>query len=258
LLTEHATGMTTRQLALAADRILAFLYPNGTLTPDQIHHKNRDVVLRRRSDGSGDLHAHLTPACFALWETVLEPLARKRPNDGCGLDTRTPGQRQHDALQEAAKRLLRTGELPTTAGVAATVMISMTLDQLESRAGQATTQHGGTISINEALRLAAGGKTLPIVLNQAGGILAHGRARRLASPSQRLALIARDRGCTFPRCRETATRSEVHHIIDWAKGGTTDTDKLALACGYHNNEAPRQDWYATMIDGVPHWVPPRS
>jgi hypothetical protein len=130
--------------------------------------------------------------------------------DGCGPDTRTPDQRQHDALEDAANRLPMTGELPTTAGVTATVLITMTLDQLETRAGQATTHHGGTLSINEALRLAAGGKTLPVVLNHAGGILAYGRARRLASPSQRLALIARDRGCTFPHCQVSAARSEVH------------------------------------------------
>jgi len=140
--------------------------------------------------------------------------------------------------------------------VATTLVITMTLEQLETRAGQATTHHGGSISIPEALRLAADGKALPVVLNDAGGILAYGRARRLASPAQRLALMARDKGCTFPECRETAARSEVHHITDWVQGGTTDTDKLALACGYHNNEAPRQDWYAIMLDGVPHWVPP--
>jgi hypothetical protein len=85
---------------------------------------------------------------------------------------------------------------------------------------------------------------------------AYGRARRLASPGQRLALMARDRGCTFPRCRETASRSEVHHIVDWVKGGVTDIHALALACGYHNNDAILQDWYAIMIGGVPHWVPP--
>jgi len=221
-----------------------------------VHRNDRDVSLRRHPDGSGDVTAHLTPACFALWETILEPLARKRPDDGCGPDVRTPGQRRHDALEESAKRLLRTDELPTTAGVATTLMITMTLDQLEARAGQATTQHGGSISIPEALRLAADGKTLPVVLNDAGGILAYGRARRLASPAQRLALIARDKGCTFPRCRDTASRSEVHHIVDWAKGGTTDLDKLALACGYHNTDGILQGWYAIMLDGVPHWVPP--
>ena len=116
---------------------------------------------------------------------------------------------------------------------------------------------GGSISIAEALRLAADGKALPVVLNDAGGILAYGRARRLAAPGQRLALIARDRGCSFPRCRETASRSEVHHLTDWANGGSTDTDNLALACGYHNTEAPRQHWYAIMLHGTPHWVPPQ-
>ncbi|MDQ1718454.1 MAG: hypothetical protein QOE89_2407, partial [Pseudonocardiales bacterium] len=256
LLAKHATGMDTAQLRQAATRILGFLHPDGTLTPDRVHRKDRDVSLHRHPDGSGDVTAHLTPACYALWETVLEPLARKRPDDGCGPDLRSPGQRRHDALEDAAKRLLRTGELPTTAGVATTLMITMTLDQLETRAGQATTQHGGSISINEALRLTSEGKALPVVLNDAGGILAYGRARRLASPGQRLALMARDRGCTFPRCRETAARSEVHHIVDWAKGGTTDTDQLALACGYHNNDAILQDWHAIMLDGIPHWVPP--
>jgi hypothetical protein len=256
LLAGHAAGMDTAQLRQAAGRILGFLHPDGTMTPDRVHRKDRNVSMHRHPDGSGDVQAHLTPACFALWETILEPLARKRPDDGCGPDLRTPGQRLHDAVEESATRLLRTGELPTTQGVATTLMITMTLDQLETRAGQATTHHGGSISINEALRLAADGKALPVVLNDAGGILSYGRARRLASPAQRLALIARDKGCTFPRCRETASRSEVHHITDWAKGGSTDTDKLVIACPYHNNEAPRQDWYAIMLDGIPHWVPP--
>jgi hypothetical protein len=246
LLAEHAATMDTAQLRQAAGRILGFLHPDGTLTPDRVHRKDRNVSMHRHPDGSGDVQAHLTPACFALWETILEPLARKRPDDGCGPDLRTPGQRLHDAVEESATRLLRTGELPTTQGVATTLMITMTLDQLETRAGQATTHHGGSISINEALRLAADGKALPVVLNDAGGILSYGRARRLASPAQRLALIARDEGCTFPRCRETASRSEVHHITDWAKGGSTDwakggstdIDKLVIACPYHNNEAP--------------------
>src|SRR6266567_7231598 len=256
LLAEHAATMDTAQLRQAATAILAFLHPDGTLTPDRVHRADRDLSLHRHPDGSGDVRAHLTPACYALWETILEPLARKRPDDGCGPDLRSPGQRRHDALEDAAKRLLRTGELPSTAGVVTTLMITMTLDQLETRAGQATTGHGGQISIAEALRLAADGKALPVVLNAAGGILAYGRARRLASPAQRLALMARDKGCTFPGCRETAARSEVHHITDWANGGTTDTDKLAPACDHHHNEAPRQDWYAIMLDGIPHWVPP--
>jgi hypothetical protein len=31
---------------------------------------------------------------------------------------------------------------------------------------------------------------------------------------------------------------------------------MAMACGYHNNEAPRQGWKTLMINGIPHWQPP--
>jgi hypothetical protein len=109
LLAEHAATMDTAQLRRAATRILGFLHPDGTLTPDRVHRKDRDVSMHRHADGSADVTAHLSPACYALWETILEPLARRRPDDGCGPDVRTPGQRRHDAIEDAAKRLLRTG-----------------------------------------------------------------------------------------------------------------------------------------------------
>jgi hypothetical protein len=256
LLTEHARGLDPRGLKLAGDRILGYLHPDGTLTPDRVHRRDRHATLHGYPDGSGELRAQLSPACYALWQTVLAPLARKRPDTGHGPDDRTEPQRLHDALEDAAKRLLRTGELPSTAGVATTLIITVTLDQLETRAGQATTHHGGTLSIDEALRLAAAGKALPVVLGDGGGILGYGRTRRLASVGQRLALIARDRGCTFPDCAETAARSEVHHTTDWANGGETDLDHLVLACGYDNNEAPRKGWRATLINGTAHWIPP--
>jgi len=74
----------------------------------------------------------------------------------------------------------------------------MTLDQLEARAGQATTHHGGHLSLTQAIRLGADAKTLPVVFDQHLGTLAYGRARRLASPGQRLALFARDKAARSP------------------------------------------------------------
>jgi hypothetical protein len=247
-------------LKIAGERILGYLHPDGTLTEDRIHRRDRKADMHRHPDGSGQLTAHLSPACYALWETVLEPLARKRPDTGHGPDDRNDGQRLHDALEDAARRLLRTGELPTTVGVATTLMVTMTLDQLEARAGQATTAHGGTISIAEALRLAAGAKALPVVLG-GGGILAYGRARRLASPAQRLALMARDKGCTFPDCRETAARSEVHHITDWAKGGENEPrpTRTRLRLRHQRTPAPRlessHDQRHPALDSARHHRP---
>ena len=84
------------------------------------------------------------------------------------------------------------------------LIVTVSLTDLERRAGRAITHHGGTLSIDEALKLAAEAKVLPAILADTGGILRYGRARRLASPGQRRALFARDRGCTFPGCDRPA------------------------------------------------------
>jgi hypothetical protein len=213
--------------------------------------------LWRKTDSSGDLAATLTPACQAVWETILTPLAAKRPADALGEDARTPGQRMHDAFEEAGRMLLKTGELPDHAGVATTLVITVGLTDLEQRIGRATTYHGGELSVHEALRLSAGQEVVPVVLGDGGGILAYGRKYRLATKGQRRALFARDRGCSFPDCAKPAAKSEVHHVTDWANGGLTDIDSLAIACALHNNQAPRQGWVTVMIDGIPHWIPPK-
>src|SRR4051794_5212015 len=59
-----------------------------------------------------------------------------------------------------------------------------------------------------------------------------------------------------PPPTRTAAQSEIHHTTDWATGGHTNLDSMAIACGYHNTEAPRQNWRTVMIDGIPHWQPP--
>ena len=61
------------------------------------------------------------------------------------------------------------------------------------------------------------------------------RARRVASPAQRIMLIARDGGCTKPGCTVPAYGSQVHHAArDWADDGQTNVDELGLACGPDN------------------------
>jgi hypothetical protein len=214
------------------------------------------VNLTRLPDSTGLLDGQLTPTCQAIWEAVLTPLAARRLDDALGPDQRTPGQRMHDALEEAGRRLLATAELPDHAGLPAQLIITLSLTDLERRAGRATTHHGGTLSVADALKLAADGEALPAILDNAGGILAYGRSRRLASPGQRKALFARDRGCTFPGCDRTAANAEIHHTTDWALGGRTDLKDLAIACGYHNNQAPKQGWRTIMLNGIPHWKPP--
>jgi hypothetical protein len=256
-LLEHARTVDPRTVRLLGQRILAHLDPDGSSpTEERLQQSHRSVSLNRLPDSTGLLDGRLSPNCQAIWEAILTPLAARRPDDALGPDERTPGQRMHDAFEEAGRRLLATGELPDHAGLPAQLIITLSLTDLERRAGRATTHHGGTLTINDALKLAADGHLLPAVLDDAGDILAYGRGRRLASAGQRKALFARDRGCTFPGCTRTAANSEIHHTTDWAHGGRTDLKTMAIACGYHNNEGPNQGWRTVMLNGIPHWQPP--
>jgi hypothetical protein len=84
------------------------------------------------------------------------------------------------------------------------------------------------------------------------------RARRVASPAQRIMLIARDGGCTKPGCTVPAYGSQVHHAArDWADDGLTNVDELGLACGPDNRMVGPGGWTTQMNeDHEVEWIPP--
>jgi hypothetical protein len=254
-LVAEATRFDPSVLARIGRHLLELLNPDGTLADDLEHDRRRHATLTSNHDGSGELRAHLTPATLAQGQAVLDPLAAPRPSDACGPDTRSPGQRLHDALADAAGKLLASGDLPPSGGTPATVLLTMTLDQLEDRTGRVTTAHAGTISVNEALRLAGEANIIPVVLDSTG-ILAYGQARRTASVGQRFALAARDMGCCFPGCDTPPGWTQVHHIRAWINGGRTDLDNECLLCGYHHREHEKRGWNVTIRDGRAWWTPP--
>jgi hypothetical protein len=168
-LLEHARTVDPRTVRLLGQRILAHLDPDGpNPTEERLQQAHRRLNLTRLPDSTGLLDGLLTPTCQAIWEAVLTPLAARRPDDALGPDQRTPGQRMHDAFEEAGRRLLKAGDLPDHAGLPAQLIITLTLTDLERRAGRATTHHGGTVSVADALKLAADGEALPAILDDAG------------------------------------------------------------------------------------------
>ncbi len=255
-LTGHARTLDPDQLGQAARRLLACLDPDGTRPGDADHARRRDLTLTRLADGSARLTGYLTPGCTAVTEAWLDALGAPVPAADGQPDRRSAGQRRHDALHDIGRRALRTGELPDCGGTPATVLITLTLAELESRTRVATTSHGGLISVPEALRLAGEADIIPVVLGDTGGILAYGRARRVASAQQRLALAARDGGCSYPACDRPAAWCQTHHVIPWIDGGPTDLDNLTLVCGFHHREFARRGWACRITDGLPHWIPP--
>jgi Domain of unknown function (DUF222) len=145
------------------------------------------------------LRGQLTPACGALWQPIYDALAQPMPATDGAVDPRRPGQRLHDAHEEAARRLLRA-DLPDCGGVPTTALITMTIEDLLRQAGTATTGHGDPITVRQALDLAGDGQFVGVVIDANGGVLDYGRARRIVPAAMRMALITRDGGCTFPGC----------------------------------------------------------
>lgn len=68
-----------------------------------------------------------------------------------------------------------------------------------------------------------------------------GRDLRILPLRSRRLIEDRDRGCRFPGC--TTTRFvEIHHLVDWAKGGATDYVNLVSLCPFHHDAVTRGDY----------------
>ena len=75
--------------------------------------------------------------------------------------------------------------------------------------------------------------------------LAVGRTARTATAAQRRALATRDRGCIIPGCQIPAESCQAHHVTDWAAGGASDIDNLALLCWAHHRQVDLNMWTIT-------------
>jgi hypothetical protein len=101
-------------------------------------------------------------------------------------------------------RLLRSDQLPETGGTPTTVLISIDHRDLIARAGLGRFADGSPISAAAVADLIDQADIAWCVKNRQGAVLDLHRDRRIASPAQTLALIARDGGCSFPGVRREA------------------------------------------------------
>jgi hypothetical protein len=181
-------------------------------------------------------------------------------------DTRTTGQRQHDAAMAAMRALLASGQLGQHRGLPVTAIVTMTLQELESASGLALTGGGSSVPMEVALRMAAHAHHYLYIYDATTGRpLFLGRTKRLASADQRIVLHAVDGGCTMPGCDQPAYNCEVAHLIDWHPDGTTDIDRLTLNCHDANQSTgpSEEQWqarrrYDEESLGRTLWYPPKS
>ena len=147
------------------------------------------------------------------------------------------GQRRPAVRVLVAERDLRRGAGPA---------------QLEATG---STAGGGTVSLATAARYACEVGIQPVVVGDKGDVLRLGRAQRLFSPQQRIALAARDGGCRFPGCDRPPSYTEAHHITPWSRGGRTDVADGILLCRHHHLLVHNNAWQITRR-GTEYFVTP--
>jgi hypothetical protein len=96
----------------------------------------------------------------------------------------------------------------------------------------------------------------PVIFDKTRRVESYGASHRIFTEGQRLAMIARDGGCSFPGCDVKPNWCQAHHIVDYALGGPTSIDNGAMLCGFNHRDHARTGWSCRMLNGTPHWIPP--
>ncbi len=140
LLAAAAGGAQLADLATLADQMRRKLAPPDSDNPRDFG--DRQLRLQTTIGGVGRLDGDLTPGCAAAIQAVLDSLGKRTGPE----DTRTKRQRDHDALEEACRRLICAGGLPDRAGQPTQIQLHIDLKDLTRRlseAGQGSSSDGG-------------------------------------------------------------------------------------------------------------------
>ncbi|MEO8814996.1 MAG: HNH endonuclease signature motif containing protein [Mycobacterium sp.] len=271
----HLAGLAAAhrpdELTKLASLLMDCLNPNGNFS-DSDRARRRSLILGRQTpDGMSPINGYLDPQARATLDAVLArwaapgmcnpadeiPCLHGSPGQAAiDNDTRSAGQRNHDALFAMGRNLLASGQLGQHNGLPATVVVSVSLQDLEAAAGKAITGGGTWLPVRDLIRLASDAHHYLRVYDGAKEVALH-HAKRIATAGQRLALYARDRGCTHPGCDVPGYLTEVHHVTDYAQTHRTTIDELTLRCGPHHKIITSGAWKTRKrSDGTIQTVPP--
>ena len=272
-LVSSGAGLKPEELGQVAERLMAMLHPDGDYSDAERARRRYFTMGKQQADGTREVRGRVDPETGATLDAVLAkwaapgmcnpddetPCVDGEPDqDTVRRDTRSQGQRNHDALKAMGRSVLSSGELGKHNGLPATIVVTTTLQDLESAAGHAVTGGGTRLPMKDVIRLASHAHHyLCIYDKHTREPLYLARTKRLASAAQRIVLYGLERGCTRPGCTAPAYWCQVHHIQGWAaEHGPTDIDLLTLACGPDNRLAEQGWTVRKRKDGRTEWIPP--
>ncbi|MGQ0464565.1 MAG: DUF222 domain-containing protein [Sporichthyaceae bacterium] len=256
-LLERAPSSNALELRKLHKRVDDLIDPDGLLDREATAQKRRDLTIRNNHDGTQTMRWTDTDERIAKLKAALGPLAAPQPAPDGTRDPRLPGQRRADAMGDLVERTLRFGNLPATRGHRPHIVVTISEQDLRSETGFGTTTTGETLTAEAVRRIACDANLHSLHVDGNGIPLKLGRSQRFASPSQWLALVARDGGCVGPGCTRPPEWTQAHHIDYWENLGPTDLENLCLVCDHHHDQVHHGGWEIWMSeDGHPEFVPP--
>ena len=231
-LRDQALECTVRELADVA-RMSAV---RATKPDSRPQHQGRYL---RFNDEHRTMNAQLPAESYAATRAWIDALAENVP-----ADPDTPlDQRRCDGLIAMAQSGPSTSASTTSPYV---VVVHAPLEALVvAESGETTELAGelerdGLIDRETVQRIACDATIAVAVDDDVGHTMYEGRAKRFPSQAQRREVMRRDRHCRFPGCTNV-TFTNVHHIVPWKPGGTTDLPNIVLLCQHHHHvRAPRR------------------
>lgn len=182
-------------------------------------------------------------------------------------DERSPEQYASDALLHLLLAGADADSSMMLGSGAPSVRVLVTAHDLALGAGSGSLEaavgqpDGVVVALPTVQRLLCGGTQTPILIGSTGQPLDVGRAQRLFTARQRVALAARDGGCRWPGCERPPSWCEAHHIEHWQRdGGRTDVDVGILLCRHHHLLLHDQGWSIARAGRGPdhELIPPES
>ncbi len=245
------------------------------LDPDGVEPREDELRMERsltiREDGRGVVHlrARLDPESAAPVKAAIEALVsdvlrRREAGDAPARtgqprtvvdDHRTIPQLQADALAALARHTLGCTQSVTPLAKT-TVIVRVDLDTLRTGLGHARIDGlEQPVSAGTARRMAADAELIPAVLGGDSLPLDLGRAARLFTKAQRLALGERDGGCAS--CGQNIGYVEAHHIDWWERDtGPTDLSNGVMLCSFCHHMIHRDGWQIRASPREVWFIPP--
>ena len=224
--------------------------------------KNRKgSVSTRAEDGMGVFHFELDAITSARVSAALAQKSEqlwRDDNQGRRADASRPRRAGAQRMADAFAELTCSGDGDGESTVDTTIMVIADVDALRGGLeGHAELVDGTPLPVDEVRKMALSARLLPAIFDANGQPLWVGRSSRLPTAAQRAAIAARDRGCSIPGCDTPVGWCQIHHIVWWSRGGTTDLDNLATVCSQHHHMIHDDGWHVSRNgEGSVTWRSP--